>query len=281
MGVRRPCIHPPGGPLRPGPLQSMSAPRLLAGASGFAYKPWKGPFYPAGLKDAEMLGYYARQLPTVEINNTFYRMPKRSVLEGWARQVPAGFRFVLKASRRITHLARLKDCAEPLGFLLTNVPALGDRLGPLLFQLPPNLKPDAGRLEAFLTLLDESQPTTLCRAAFEFRHPGWFDESIYELLRAHDAALVLADHGEQEEATPFVATGPFGYLRLRRDAYTDTDLAAWARRVAAQPWDEAYVFFKHEDAGLAPKLALRLLEIYGRIPGQNGLSFSCGESLYC
>lgn len=135
----------------------MVPPGLSAGASGFAYQPWKGPSYPADLKDADILGYDAARLPTVEINNTFHRMPQRSVLEGWAAQVPDGFRFIIKASRRITHMARLKDCAGPLGFLLTNVQALGERLGPLLFQLPPNLKPDAGRLAAFLSLLDEAQ----------------------------------------------------------------------------------------------------------------------------
>jgi uncharacterized protein YecE (DUF72 family) len=238
----------------------VSPPRLLAGASGFAYKPWKGTFYPADIKDAEMLGYYARQLPTVEINNTFYRMPKASVLEGWAGAVPEGFCFVIKASRRITHLARLKDCGEPLDFLLTNLRALGDRLGPLLFQLPPNLKPDTGRLGAFLSLLDQARATMPCRVAFEFRHPGWFDEPVYALLRDHGAALVLADHADQQAATPFVPTGPFGYLRLRRDGYTDADLEAWAARIAGQPWDEAYVFFKHEDAGTAPQFARRLLE---------------------
>ena len=237
--------------------------RLLAGASGFAYKPWKGPFYPADLPDAGMLAYYAARLPTVEINNTFYRLPKAEVLAGWAEQTPANFRFVLKASRRITHIHRLKEVGELVDYFLTTAGTLGDKLGPLLFQLPPHMKKDLERLRVFLELVPKER-----RVALEFRNPSWFEDDVYELLRAHDAALCVAETGSEDddeegdsEPVPLVATASWGYLRLRRDDYTDADLAAWATRIAAQPWSEAYVFFKHEDQGAAPKLALRLMDL--------------------
>jgi uncharacterized protein YecE (DUF72 family) len=235
--------------------------RLLAGSSGFAYKPWKGPFYPEGLPDAEMLAYYAARLPTVEINNTFYRLPKADVLEGWAEQTPPGFRFVLKASRRITHIQRLKEAGELLDYLFRTAATLGDRLGPLLFQLPPHMKKDLERLRVFLELVPRDRRVTL-----EFRHASWFEDEVFELLRAHDAALCYAetDAGDEEGETlsvPLVATAGWGYLRLRREHYTDADLESWAARIATQPWSEAYVFFKHEDTAAAPLTARRLLEL--------------------
>jgi uncharacterized protein YecE (DUF72 family) len=235
--------------------------RLFAGSSGFAYKPWKGPFYPADLPDAEMLAYYAARLPAVEINNTFYRLPKADVLAGWAEQTPAGFRFVLKASRRITHIQRLKEVGELVDYLFRTAATLGDRLGPLLFQLPPHMKKDLDRLRIFLELVPQDR-----RVALEFRHASWFEDDVFDLLRAHDAALCFAETGSEDEegeslSVPLVATTGWGYLRLRREDYTDADLQSWAKRINAQPWSEAYVFFKHEDEGAAPRLAQRLLEL--------------------
>jgi len=234
----------------------MAPPRVLAGASGYSYKEWKGPFYPAGLKNDDMLGYYAERLPTVEINNTFYRMPKRSVLEDWAAKTPAGFRFVLKASRRITHQAKLKDCQEALDYLFGNAAVLGDKLGPILFQLPPYLKKDVGLLKDFLAMLPED-----ARAVLEFRSSSWQDDAVYEVLRANNTALCIADRDDASKTMPVVPTADFGYLRLRREDYGDADLQAWAKTIATQPWSEASVFFKHEDEGAAPKLALRLMEL--------------------
>ncbi len=226
--------------------------RLLAGSSGFAYKPWKGPFYPADLPDAEMLAFYAARLPTVEINNTFYRLPKADVLAGWAEQTPAGFRFVLKASRRITHIQRLKEVGELVDYLFRTAATLGDRLGPLLFQLPPHMKKDLNRLRVFLELVPPGR-----RVALEFRHASWFEDDVFELLRAHGAALCFAETGSGDEegkslAVPLVATAAWGYLRLRREDYSDADLESWAARINAQPWSEAFVFFKHEDTAAAP-----------------------------
>ena len=235
--------------------------RVIAGASGWAYKPWKGPFYPADLKDPEMLRFYGERLPTVEVNNTFYRMPKRTVLESWAAEVPDGFRFTIKASRRITHIKRLKEVDEPLEFLLRNVEVLGDKCGPLLFQLPPYLKADPDRLERFFDQVPEGR-----QIAMEFRHPSWFEPALLEVLRTRRSALCFVERddpeGEDEPLeVPFDATAGFGYLRLRKSDYSDDELRGWLERIRAQPWDVAYVYFKHEDEGVAPKLARRLMEL--------------------
>ncbi|MGA7951454.1 MAG: DUF72 domain-containing protein [Thiobacillaceae bacterium] len=228
---------------------------LYVGTSGYSYKEWKGNFYPEDLPAARMLHYYAERFRTVEINNTFYRMPKTSVLEAWAGEVPADFRFVLKASQRITHIQRLKDADESLAYLLDVAGTLNERLGPLLFQLPPNLKKDAPRLREFLALLPSQR-----RAALEFRHPSWFDEEVFALLRDHQAVLCIAE-AEGNLEVPFVATADWGYLRLRRPDYGDTELKAWVKRVRAQPWQEVFVFFKHEDEGKAPQMAKRFIEL--------------------
>jgi len=227
---------------------------LLAGTSGYSYQEWKGSFYPDGLAAKDMLRFYGGQLPAVEINATFYRMPRTSVLEGWAEQVPDTFRFALKASRRITHLKRLKDAAEETGYLLDTSKALGERLGVILFQLPPFLKKDVERLEEFLALLDGGP-----RAAFEFRHASWHDDDVWAALRARDCALCVADIGDAD-ATPFVSTASWGYLRLRAPEYPDAELEAWAERVGSQGWSDAFVFFKHEDEGAGPALAAKFLE---------------------
>ena len=227
-----------------------------AGASGYAYKPWKGSFYPEDLPDSEMLSYYAERLPAVEINNTFYRLPKSSVLENWAAQTPKNFRFAIKASRRITHFARLKEeAAEPLAFLLENMEVLGDKVGPLLLQLPPNMKKDLPRLAAFLELLPKKQ-----KATFEFRHPSWFEDDVFDALRARNVALCIAESADKDKTAPLVATADWGYLRLRRDDYGTRQIGAWAKKIQAQDWHETFVFFKHEDQGVAPKLAMQLTE---------------------
>jgi uncharacterized protein YecE (DUF72 family) len=226
--------------------------RVLAGTSGFSYKEWKGSFYPEDLPAEQMLAYYSGRLPAVEINNTFYRMPKPSLLEGWAAQVPAEFRFILKASQRITHRKRLKEAGDEVAYFFQTASTLGERLGPTLIQLPPNLKKDLPRLEAFLTVLPEG-----ARAAFEFRHASWFEDDVFEVLRARRAALCIAE--DEELATPLVATTDWGYLRLRRQDYDAAAVAAWAEKLRAQAWTEAYVFFKHEDAGSGPKLAAEFL----------------------
>ena len=225
--------------------------RLFTGTSGFAYKEWKGSFYPADLPDAKMLGFYAEHFGAVEINNTFYRMPSEKLLLDWAERVPAHFQFVLKASRQITHIKRLQE-EQPVQYFLEKSKVLGPQRGPLLFQLPPNMKKDLERLTAFLARLPAD-----ARAAFEFRHASWFDDEVFAALRARNAALCIA-HTEDEEGavqTPFVATADWGYLRLRKVAYGPGELAEWAARIREPAWGDAFVFFKHEDEGTGPKLA--------------------------
>lgn len=230
--------------------------RVLAGTSGYSYKEWKRTFYPEDLPADEMLRYYASKLPAVEINNTFYRMPKAEMLSRWAEEVPDGFRFALKASQQITHRRRLKDAADPVGYFFKVAVTLGDRMGPVLFQLPPNLKKDLPRLTDFLAILPPAS-----RCAFEFRHESWFEDDVFEALKAGGRALCVAE--DEELATPFQATTDWGYLRLRRQDYAESDLRDRAATLLAQPWSEAYVFFKHEEGGKGPKLAESLTKILG------------------
>lgn len=232
---------------------------LHVGTSGYSYKEWKGIFYSEDLPAAEMLRYYGERLNGVEINSTFYRMPKASVLEDWASQVPDAFRFSIKASQKITHHKRLKEAAEETDYLVRTVGVLGARLGVILFQLPPNLKKDLERLGAFLALLPAGVPV-----AFEFRHPTWHDAEVFDALRAHGAALCCADTEEDEGDAPLVSTAGWGYLRLRKPDYAPADMERWAQRVRAQPWDRAFVFFKHEDAGAGPRLAAAFLDVARR-----------------
>jgi len=231
--------------------------RVWAGTSGYSYAAWKGAFYPEDLPAREMLSYYATRLPAVEINNTFYRMPRESVLEGWAESVPDGFRFALKASRRITHFKRLKDAEEETEYFVRTASALADRAGVILYQLPPNFKRDDERLAAFIGGLPNPG-----RSAFEFRHASWFDDGVFDLLRERNCALCIAETDEGDDPPP-VATADWTYLRLRRTEYGEDELAAWAKRLGDAGWDQAYVFFKHEDAGVGPRLAARLLELTG------------------
>jgi len=230
--------------------------RVLAGTSGWSYPAWKGSFYPEGLPPARMLPVYAERLPTVEVNATFYRMPAGKTLAGWREQVPEAFRFALKGPQRVTHRSRLRDVADPVAYFLRVAAELGPKLGPVLWQLPPSMKKDLPRLEAFLGLLPRGG-----RWAFEFRHPTWFDDGVLDLLRGHGAALCLADTEEGE--TPLVATARFGYLRLRRPEYDPASLARWAERIASQPWEEAYVYFKHEDEARGPAFALAFGSVAG------------------
>jgi uncharacterized protein YecE (DUF72 family) len=230
---------------------------FLVGTSGFSYPAWRGPFYPEKLPAAGMLGFYAGAFPAVEINNTFYRMPAPKMLASWVEQTPAHFRFALKAPQQITHRLRLKeDAAEPTREFVRRSEALGEKRGPLLFQLPPNLKADNARLETFLAAL----PSGL-EPAFEFRHESWFRDETWSLLRAHDAALCIAQTDDLD--TPLVATAAFGYVRLRRE-YEPAALAEWAARLrAVAGWQRVYVFLKH-DEGQAPALARGFVEALGR-----------------
>lgn len=236
--------------------------KVLAGTSGWSYAPWKGPFYPEKLPSSDMLSFYASRLPTVEVNNTFYRMPSVDQLRRWAEETPAGFFFAVKSPQRITHQLRLADAREAFERFATAARGFADRLGPLLFQLPPFLKKDVERLAGFLAMAREVGPDL--RLAFEFRHASWFDDEVYDRLRAAGAALCIAE--DAKLATPLVATASWGYLRLRREDYQETDVATWAERVVGQPWTEAFVYFKHEDAGIGPGLASALLARLGSRP---------------
>ena len=233
---------------------------IHVGTSGWSYKEWKGSFYPADLPADDMLRYYSTRLATVEINNSFYRIPKETVLLDWADQVPPGFRFVLKASRRITHINRLANEDGSLEYFLRTVNVLGERLGPTLFQCPPSLRKDLTRLRDFLA----SVPRTW-RAAMEFRHASWFTDEVYDALREHDIALVAVDEDEGEGAgAPLVPTAAWGYLRLRRADYGEDALKSWLERIRSQPWQEAYAFLKHdEDKPTGPEAAVKLTELAG------------------
>lgn len=216
--------------------------KILAGASGYSFKEWQGNFYPDKIKPDAMLEWYAQRLPTVEINNTFYQMPKVAVLEKWAHATPPDFRFAIKASRRITHDARLKAdaAADSVAFLYGNLETLGEKRGPVLFQLAPFQKKDLARLREFLQLLPQGH-----LAAFEFRNASWFDDDVYALLREAGAALVLSER-EDNAPPPLVQTAPWGYLRLRLEEYSEDELKRWAERIAAVGWSEVFVYFMHE-----------------------------------
>jgi uncharacterized protein YecE (DUF72 family) len=231
----------------------MTASRLVAGASGYSFKEWKGNFYPEKMKPEEMLAWYSQRLPTVEINNTFYQMPKTAVLENWAKTTPEDFRFAIKASRRITHMSRLRveTAADSVNFLYTTLAALGAKRGPVLFQLPPFMKKDLPRLSEFLMLLPEGHS-----AAFEFRNDSWFDDDVYDALKAAGASLCLSER-EDNAPPPLVETAPCGYVRLRLETYSDDDLQEWATKLEATTWRQIYVYFMHEPT--APAYAQTLM----------------------
>lgn len=234
---------------------------LWIGTSGFQYPEWKGTFYPETLPASKMLPFYAERFSSTEINYTFRRIPSQKTIEGWAQATPARFKFSLKAPQKITHFAKLRACDDTLTYFYKVVSALGDRLGPVLFQLPPSLKKDATLLGDFLRCFPSGM-----RAAFEFRHPSWFDDEVFAQLKSNNAALCLAE--SEKLSTPVVATADFGYLRLRREDYTTEDVARWAQAVQAQSgkWSDAFVYFKHEESGLGPKLAGEIARARRRFP---------------
>ncbi|MDX2058499.1 MAG: DUF72 domain-containing protein [Gemmatimonadales bacterium] len=227
---------------------------FFVGTSGYAFKEWKGPFYPAKLPDKDMLPYYASRFPTVEINNTFYRMPREKNLLDWAAQVPDGFRFAIKANQKITHHAQLRDAGALVAYLAQTVAVLGPKLGPTLFQLPPHLKKDIPRLAAFLDVVPKRW-----RIALEFRHRSWFDDDqVFTTLASRDAALCWSD--QDDMATPPVPTASWGYVRLHKLDYTDPDLVEWADRLRAAPWSDGFVYFKHDHSpGSGPPVAESLI----------------------
>jgi len=223
---------------------------LRIGTSGYSYKEWKGVFYPEDLKAADMLSYYAQRLGTVEINNTFYRLPTIKLLDGWASQVPESFRFVLKVSQKITHFKRLKGVEEETGFLVESARTLGPKLGAFLVQIPPNFARDDDRLAAFLALVPKGM-----RSALEVRNQSWLDPQVYALLGRYGVALVASQTDEEPDPV-LVRTAPWGYLRLRKTSYRTGELTDWSRRIADMGWEDAFVFFKHEQ--IAPDLAEKL-----------------------
>ena len=231
---------------------------IWVGTSGYNYPEWKGRFYPATLAASKMLGYYAERFPTVEINYTFYRMPTETLVQGWASGTPEPYRITLKAPRRITHDRRLRDCGELVKAFCHAASALGPKLGILLFQLGPAFKADLPLFDAFLAELPKH-----AKAAFEFRHPSWLDDAVYERLRARNLALCLAD--SDTRSTPIVPTATYGYFRLRDEGYTDADLDEWARVIREHQagWEDTYVYFKHEDEGKGPELARQLMDRLG------------------
>ena len=232
-----------------------TAMNLYVGTSGYSYMEWRGKFYPKNLPARQMLHFYGECFRSVEINSTFNAMPKTSVMEQWAEAVGGDFKFALKAPRQITHVKRLKGADDLVSHLLEAAGSLSEHQGPVLFQLPPNSKKDLPRLHAFLALLPSQ-----CYAVFEFRHPSWFDEGVFGLLRDHRAALCVAD-AEDDLEVPFAATADWGYLRLRRSDYSDAQLKTWVKRVQKQDWRSAFVFFRHEDEGNGPRLAQRFMEL--------------------
>ena len=224
------------------------------GTSGFQYPEWKGHFYPEKLPAAKMLPFYAERFQTTEINYTFRRTPSGKTIENWCQLTPPRFTFSLKAPQRVTHFAKLQNCSDSLNFFFGAIQGLEDKLGPILFQLPPFFRKDAGILAAFLEQLPDG-----VRAAFEFRHRSWFDDEIFASLRKHNAALCIAESADL--STPIEATANFGYLRLRREDYGPEDIARWSERLRshASKWSDAFVYFKHEEQGMGPKLATQLI----------------------
>ncbi len=228
---------------------------VYVGTSGYGYKEWKGKFYPEKISPDEMLHFYAERLAAVEINNTFYRMPKESVLTSWAEQVPSDFIFALKAPQTITHLKRLKNVDQEIEYLGRALSALDGKLGPVLFQLPKSFHADRATLEDFLSLIPGN-----ISCAFEFRSPSWLDAEILDLLRKNQCSLCVADMDEAP-AKEIISTTSWGYLRLRRTDYTNADLSQWMKRILSQKWKKAFVFFKHEEEAIGPETAMRFRDL--------------------
>jgi uncharacterized protein YecE (DUF72 family) len=232
---------------------------IYVGTSGYNYPEWRGTFYPEAFPTKEMFGFYRERFHTVEINATFYRMPTPKTTAGWLEQAPPGFKYALKAPRQITHMKRLKECEDSVKFFCDSARGLGAHLGTLLFQLPPNLKADLPRLETFLKCL----PSDL-QAAFEFRHESWLSDETYALLERQGIALCIADFGDK--TTPLRATARHGYFRLRDEGYTPADLERWAVELISHgtSWQDAFVYFKHEEEGKGPEFAQAFVEVLKR-----------------
>jgi uncharacterized protein YecE (DUF72 family) len=228
------------------------------GTSGFQYPEWKGTFYPEDLPAAKMLPFFAERLSTTEINYTFRRIPSPKTIENWCALTPQNFRFALKAPQKITHFAKLSGCDDTVTYFYKVVSALRERLGPVLFQLPPFFKKDVTLLSDFLRCFPSEM-----RAAFEFRHASWFDDEVFNALNARNAALCIAD--SEKLGAPFVRTATFGYLRLRREDYTSEDVKKWAEKLNREEgnWTDAFVYFKHEESGIGPKLAQEMIQFLG------------------
>ena len=232
---------------------------VWVGTSGYNYPEWKGSFYPETLPAAKMLPYYAERFPTVEINYTFYRAPNEKILDGWSKATPEQFKLTLKAPKRITHDARLRNCADAVRQFFDTAAVLGPKLGALLFQLPPNLKKDVELLDGFLAAF----PPRVC-AAFEFRHESWLSEDVYERLRSRNLALCVAD--SERLSTPVEITADYGYFRLRDEGYTPDDIGRWAAVIAerAAGCKDVFVYFKHEEEGKGPEFAKMLMASLGQ-----------------
>jgi uncharacterized protein YecE (DUF72 family) len=230
---------------------------IYVGTSGFGHKEWKGKFYPEKISAKDMLRYYAGRLNTVEINNTFYHMPKESVLASWAGQVPDQFVFALKAPQVITHIKQLRNVFEETEYLFKSLSVLDGKLGPILFQFPKSFRVNAAALEDFLGLIPG---TASC--AFDFRSPTWLEESIPDLLRVKGHSWCVEDTDEKP-IQEIISTATWGYLRLRRSDYRDADLSHWAEKILSQNWAKAFVFFKHEDEAKGAELAMRFQELVG------------------
>jgi len=245
---------------------------IYVGTSGYAYKEWKGRFYPEKIQPQEMLRSYSGRLNTVEINNTFYRMPRESVLTSWADQVPGDFIFALKAPQVITHLKRLRNVSDETEYFFRTLSALEGKLGPLLFQFPKSFRADRSVLEDFLGLIPPGGAS-----AFEFRNPSWIADEILDLLRKRGFSLCTAD-ADESPAGEIIRTASWGYLRLRRSDYTKADLTRWLERILQQKWERAFVFFKHEDEAKGPENAVRFRELAdSRVnKSRNGLKSQTG-----
>ena len=232
---------------------------LYVGTSGYSYKEWKGSFYPEKISAKDMLSYYASHFQAVELNNTFYRLPQKSMIESWKAQVPDNFRFTMKASQLITHFKRLKDTGRETKLMLERISAFEDRLGVVLFRLPPDMKKDIRRLEALLKYLPAEIP-----AAFQLEDPTWIEHDVLALLRSHNRALSVVDTDEVP-ASHINKTSDWGYMRLRRVNYSKSELKKWIARMRAQEWTKTYVFFKHEDEGTGPKLAAQFIDLINSV----------------
>ena len=232
---------------------------LYVGTSGYSYKEWKGKFYPATISPRDMLPYYASHFQAVELNNTFYRLPQQSMIETWTAQVPDNFRFTMKASQLVTHFKKLKDAGKETKAMLQRFAAFEDRMGAVLFRLPPDMKKDIKRLETFLQHLPADPP-----AAFQLEDPTWLDDEVFALLRSQNRALSVTDTDEMP-LSHIEKTADWGYIRLRRVSYSNSELKKWITRMRDQEWTNTYVFFKHEDEGTGPKLAAQFLKLAGSV----------------